>query len=557
MIRKSGADSEKAEDNFMNRLILYKLLIIVGLLQSCDRKWDNYNDDIHELAEIKINLVSQVRSTSATLRLILKSASNSILEKGICYDTLTLPTINSFKEISLTEDGRFEIEISNLQINTTYYLRAYTINNIGVYYSEEIFFITLDGRPNGIHTNTVNSIQALSAIGGGNVENDGGFEIVSKGLCWSSNSAPTIMDNKTIDGAGLGSFESHLTDLTLNTRYFVRAYATNEKGTTYGPEKYFYTLDGTPEGVQTNEVSVIYANRASCGGNIESDGGFPITAKGICWGINHNPSLSDSYTTDGSGLSMFSSNLTNLDEFKTYYVRAYAANQNGTTYGNEVSFETYEPVFDFDGNKYKVIKINDQVWMAENLKATHYPNGINIPWVTDSVEWSQLLDNNTDDAYCFPNNLANSDYGALYTWAAAMGDNAVSSSSNPSGVQGVCPDGFHLPSYNEWLELEDFISSDGFAGIEGSALKSKDNWEHYNNGTNIYEFNALPEGIRRKTGEFYNNGSIAQWWSSTYDYYDYIAVLAPLLTDYSTHFLTNYGIAMKESSGLSVRCIRD
>jgi uncharacterized protein (TIGR02145 family) len=112
-----------------------------------------------------------------------------------------------------------------------------------------------------------------------------------------------------------------------------------------------------------------------------------------------------------------------------------------------------QTVTDYDGNVYNTITIGNQTWMAENLRVTKYPNGTPIPLATDNIAWANLEDNGTDDAYCYYNNNASGEantYGALYTWAAAMGDNAVSSSSNPSGVQGVCPNGWHLPSDDEW-----------------------------------------------------------------------------------------------------------
>ena len=114
---------------------------------------------------------------------------------------------------------------------------------------------------------------------------------------------------------------------------------------------------------------------------------------------------------------------------------------------------------DYDGNFYQTVQIGNQVWMTENLKVTHYADGTTIPLVTDNTAWGNLDDNNTDKAYCYYNNDANGEgdiYGTLYTWAAAM-NGASSSSANPSGVQGVCPTGWHLPSNAEWTELTDYL----------------------------------------------------------------------------------------------------
>jgi len=107
---------------------------------------------------------------------------------------------------------------------------------------------------------------------------------------------------------------------------------------------------------------------------------------------------------------------------------------------------------DIDGNSYNTVKIGMQIWMAENLKTTKYSNGIEIILVDTEAQWDMLTE--TDKAYCWygDNSDNKSVYGALYTWAAAM-NGSTSSSSSPSGVQGICPTGWHIPSDGEWHTL--------------------------------------------------------------------------------------------------------
>ena len=110
-----------------------------------------------------------------------------------------------------------------------------------------------------VTTNDVTNITTSSATCGGNVTSDGGFDITARGVCWSTNPNPTINDNKTSDGSGTGSFTSNLINLTENTAYYFRAYATNEKGTSYGEEKSFKTLDNqeiTVNGVSFTMIKV-------------------------------------------------------------------------------------------------------------------------------------------------------------------------------------------------------------------------------------------------------------------------------------------------------------
>ncbi|MBK7134600.1 MAG: fibronectin type III domain-containing protein [Bacteroidales bacterium] len=142
------------------------------------------------------------------------------------------------------------------------------------------------------------------------------------------------------DGSGTGPFASTITGLAPNTKYYVRAYAVNSVGTGYGNEYNFTTLSPSSAVITTSAVTSIAQTTATGGGNITSDGGSSITARGVCWSRNQNPTLADSYTTNDFGTGIFNSQLTNLSPGKTYYVRAYATNSTGTTYGNQVSFLT-------------------------------------------------------------------------------------------------------------------------------------------------------------------------------------------------------------------------
>jgi uncharacterized protein (TIGR02145 family) len=150
-----------------------------------------------------------------------------------------------------------------------------------------------------------------------------------------------------------------------------------------------------------------------------------------------------------------------------------------------------EPVTDYDGNTYHTIRIGNQVWMAENMKTTKYSNGTEIPLVNTSGAWATLTA--TDKAYCWYNDdLSDKEtYGALYNWAAAMNGEA-SSDFNPSGVQGICSTGWHLPSSSEWSTLIAYL---GGTSIAGGKLKETGtaHWSSPNTGANNESgFTALP-----------------------------------------------------------------
>lgn len=168
---------------------------------------------------------------------------------------------------------------------------------------------------------------------------------------------------------------------------------------------------------------------------------------------------------------------------------------------------------DGDNNHYPIVKIGTQTWMAENLKTTKYSNGVSIPFVNDSGGWDILT--SADKAFCYYfDNISNSNIlGALYTWGAAM-NSASSSSANPSGIQGVCPTGWHLPSDAEWTTLTTYLG-----GVSEAGRKLKEtgtlHWSSPNSeSTNESGFTALPGGFRDDWA-FFGDRVLGTWWSST------------------------------------------
>ena len=171
---------------------------------------------------------------------------------------------------------------------------------------------------------------------------DGGSDITQRGVCWSINQNPSITDSITNNGNGLGAFNSIISGLTANTTYYVRAYATNSKGTAYSNEINFKTTNTSTSlpTVSTTSVTNITTSSANSGGNVSSDGGSAVTQRGICWSTNPNPTLTNNSKTSGNGLGSFTTALSGLSNNTSYYVRAYATNANGTAYGNQISFKT-------------------------------------------------------------------------------------------------------------------------------------------------------------------------------------------------------------------------
>ncbi|MBW6500052.1 MAG: hypothetical protein K0B05_01555 [Bacteroidales bacterium] len=220
-----------------------------------------------------------------------------------------------------------------------------------------LFFASCKQIPT-VTTEAVTNVTTNSAASGGKVLEDGNAEVTVRGVCWSTNQSPTINDNITMDGAGIGSYTSSITQLAPNNLYYVKAYATNEKGTGYGNAVSFTTNPVIPPTVTTSPVTSKTSNSAVSGGNVTSDGGANVTSRGVCWSTLENPTISSSHTTNGSGTGAFISNITGLSPSASYYVRAYATNSAGTGYGQNEIFTTSStyPVaglisyFNFDDN---------------------------------------------------------------------------------------------------------------------------------------------------------------------------------------------------------------
>jgi len=395
------------------------------------------------------------------------------------------------------------------------------------------------GKAPELITSEVTEIRGTSAICGGTITSDGGSTVTSRGVCWSTEQAPSILDDTTNDGTGSGSFISNLKELTPTTTYYVRAYATNSSGTGYGSTMTFTTSQIYAPTLNTVQVTNIMVTTAICGGTINSDGGSLIKTKGVCWSTGQTPTVSDDTTNNGAGDGSFISRIKDLTGGTMYYVRAYASNDAGTAYGNTVTFTTLigGTVTDFDGNIYQTIKIGNQWWIAENLKVTHYRNGDAIPNVTGNSDWYNLM----TGAYCYyENNVSNSEtYGLLYNWYA-VNDN-----------RNLCPNGWHIPSDTEWQILIDYL---GGAIYAGNKMKESDttHWSSNSGATNESGFTSLPGGWRRNNGTFYSIFDYSLYWSATE--YDSLNAWVRQLRDNTSYVLNN---GYSKASGCSVRCVKD
>ncbi len=492
---------------------------------------------------------------------------NPISEHGFCWSEQPNPTTNgSFtQEGERNSPGAISSTVSGLSLNTNYYYKAYMITSAGTEYANEKSFVTEAGQT-AVVTSAVGGVTETTAEGGGNVISDGGATITARGVCWSTSQNPTTTDPKTTDAGTTGIYASLLTGLTCSTTYYVRAYAINQSGTEYGNQVQFTTSPcPVPPTVITSSVIGVAETTAQVGGNVTDDGGATITARGVCWNTTGNPTTLDFKTTDAGTIGSYESSLTGLSPFTTYYIKAYATNSAGTSYGSVYEIKTYwdnSMISDIDGNDYHTIQIGNQVWMTENMKTTRFQDGGVIQLVEDDAEWEAI--SMEEETYCwYFNDIDNKNtFGALYSYTAAV-HGAGGSDANPSGIQGVCPDNWHLPSDAEWKELEINLgmnpgSTDGIGWRgtdQGGKLKSEGLtfWNDPNIGANNESgFSALPGGWRHTWGEYSDLGAWAVFWttseiSSTEVWH------RNLLNDHEDIYRNIYD----KRGGFSVRCLKD
>ena len=226
--------------------------------------------------------------------------------------------------------------ISGLPRNKLLYLRAYVKNRAGVTLSEIIPVKTPDGIPL-VSSGEVKDIHAIYAIVPFKVVSDGGENLTSYGICYSTRPDPTVKDSRvTSSGRWNGSVK--LTGLTKFTKYYYRTYATNRFATSYGKVASFETTG--PPSVSTGENGRIMINSVDFEIEVNKDGGHPVTDHGIVYSMLKNPSIDNNMFSFGEGTGKFKGTVTNLDPGTKYFMRAYAVNSDGVGYGKEITLFT-------------------------------------------------------------------------------------------------------------------------------------------------------------------------------------------------------------------------
>lgn len=304
--------------------------------------------------EVSSTSVATITPTGAAVSgEVTADGGGTILERGIVYSTTVNPTIADGKQVSPGSIGTFSVPLSGLDPNTVYNWRAYATNSKTTSYGDNMTFTTLPGTAT---INSVTDITDTTAIVNSTILTDGGAPITERGVVYSTVAGPTLANSSVASGSGAGTYETTIEGLTGNSDYYVRAYASNESGTSYSMQTQLTTLQ-TPSAptVFTGTSSDIDEVTASVNGStVTLDGTEPVTERGIVISsTTDDPTIADrKIPASGDGLGEFDVDITQLQPETKYYARAYATNSLGTGYGSVVTFTTLALFIPDEGDGY-------------------------------------------------------------------------------------------------------------------------------------------------------------------------------------------------------------
>lgn len=264
-------------------------------------------------------------------------------KKGFVYNTSGEPTTNDTNRIvSGSGDGIYTFSCAGLSSMTTYYVRAYAIQNGAVIYGTTVNFSTNQDATE-VATSGATNVTATSATLNGSITKAGIPEFTEKGFCYSStNTKPTISDTKEdVTGNNTGSYSLTINGLSIGEKYYYRAYALQNGTPVYG-EIVSFATEFTETEVSTSGATNVTPSTATLNGSISVVGSPEYTQKGFCYSTSSsNPTINNTkIPVSGSGSGNYSYNLSGLSYNTTYYYRAYAIQNGSTIYGSVVNFNT-------------------------------------------------------------------------------------------------------------------------------------------------------------------------------------------------------------------------
>lgn len=266
---------------------------------------------------------------------------DTISERGFCWGTSANPTISNNKKVVGSGEGSFSTTITGLSRGTHYYIRSYATNSAGTSYSIQNEFTTSAIAPSVI-TDAVSGITPTTADLYGNVTSDNGATVSERGFVYATTTDPIIggggVTKQTVSGT-IGNYVYNATGLSALTTYYVKAYAINSAGTSYGAQQTFTTTLNIPS-VTTGSASSLTDSTATLGGDVTSSNGSTITERGVAYGLALNPTISGTKVSTTGTTGAYTVDVTGFTPGTEYHFRAYAVSSEGTAYGSDQTFTT-------------------------------------------------------------------------------------------------------------------------------------------------------------------------------------------------------------------------
>lgn len=320
------------EEERMKKLFTLILILIAMVIffVSCERD----NDAIL----ITLNVTNEKYVTSYTSAEVICNISSEASIQNVYLHYSTMQDFAEYNEVEMQgEEGLYRVQLTDLQDNTTYYVRYSASNRFSSIICENVMQLqTLAPSVPNIVFDSITTIWDTYAKTQFHLEFDGGTPITEMGICWGAQAVPVVETNKLETKDVVAKLE--IKNLQPNTQYFVRAYAVNKIGIAYSKE-YSFTTFSLPK-VQTDEITEVQQTLVRLNGTLTFNGNDINTEKGFCWSEHANPTIDDSNISVRSDDNTFTYQLSNLNTETRYYSRTYAKNKIGITYGDVLSFTT-------------------------------------------------------------------------------------------------------------------------------------------------------------------------------------------------------------------------
>lgn len=337
--------------------IIYSLLL---LLTSCIPHEDPpEEDEVYNLIEISSTRIIEIKYTKATIATDnISNSQQTITEHGHCWSEQHNPVVgeSNASRLGLYHGGSFNTEINGLKYGTKYYVRSFIEVNGTLIYGPEISMETYSPSKPDVGETLIKSTTETTATIGGSVYTMNSDTIIQRGVCWNTTGDdPTLSDNiEPDDSVGLGNFECVVSSLVPKTLYYVRAYAMNDADSVgYDSTILHFRTRGVPS-VKTMDTLYIDPSSIILSADVIDAGGGELTSRGVCWNTIGEPTIDlDSYSSliNATNDHEYTCQITGLAPSTYYYMRAFATNQYGIGYGEDMLVLTYSGIPELSGTE--------------------------------------------------------------------------------------------------------------------------------------------------------------------------------------------------------------